>query len=72
MSLRKPVTGEAAAEIRVWFTTSGSSPSRPYFERKRMERRYIKVPGRLLRDTKDDQWSIDTENGTTFDPEQDR
>ena len=48
--MRKPVSGEAAVEIKVWFTTSGSSPINPYFERTRLERRYVKVPGHLIKD----------------------
>lgn len=68
MTLRKPVSGEAAAEIKVWFTSKGSSPAHPYFERTRMERRYIKVPGHMLRDTADETWSIESEDGVTFEP----
>lgn len=49
MGLKNPLTGEVAAEIKVWFTTSGSSPNVPYFERKRLERRYIKVPGEMIK-----------------------
>jgi len=61
------VTGEVAAEIKVWFTSSGSSPDVPYFERTRLERRYVKVPGHMLRDTED--WSIESEAGCTVDPD---
>lgn len=68
MTLRKPVSGEVAAEIKVWFTQKGSSPSRPYFEKTRLERRYIKVPGHLVTDTTDSQWSIESESGETFEP----
>ncbi len=52
MTLRNPNTGEVAAELRVWFTTSGSSPNVPYFERTRLERRYIKVDERHLKPDK--------------------
>jgi len=64
--LRKPITGEVAAEIKVWFTSSGSSPDVPYFERTRLERRYIKVPGHMLRDV--EQWSIESDAGSTPEP----
>ena len=56
-----------AAEIKVWFTSSGSSPDVPYFERTRLERRYIKVPGHMIRDTH--AWSIEGEEGSTPDPD---
>ena len=64
--LRKPITGETAVKIRVWFTSSGSSPNVPYFERTRMEERYIKVPGHMVSD--EDRWSVSTELGETYEP----
>ncbi|WP_186525323.1 hypothetical protein [Synechococcus sp. SYN20] len=68
MTLRKPITGEAAAEIKVWFTSKGSSPITPYVERTRLERRYVKVPGHLIADTTEDQWCIESEAGETPEP----
>ena len=64
--LRKPVTGEAAAAIRVWFTQSGESPNKPYTEKRWMEQRYIKVPGHLVKDTEG--MEISTEHGDTPEP----
>ena len=66
MTLRNPLNGKAALKFRVWFTTSGSSPDVPYFERKRMEERYVAVPGHLLED--DMSMSVSTEAGETFEP----
>ena len=66
MTLRNPLTGQAAMKFRVWFTTSGSSPNVPYFERTRMEERTIAVPGHLLEDSQP--MSISTEAGETYEP----
>ncbi len=54
-------------EVITWFEASGSSPNKPYGVRRWRERRYVKVPGHLLPDSTDDQMSINTEHGETFD-----
>lgn len=64
--LKKPITNEIAVILRVWFTSSGSSPDVPYFERKRYEERAIKVPGHMMNN--EHQTSIVTDQGETFEP----
>lgn len=66
MTLRNPNTGEAAMEITVWYEASGSSPKKPYTVDRWKERRMVKVPGHLIKDT--EQWSIDTANSNSTDP----
>ena len=65
--LKKPITNEVALKLRVWFTSSGSSPNVPHFERKRYEERAIKVPGHMVTD--EESISIVTEHGETYEPE---
>ena len=64
--LTNPITGKTALKIRVWFTSSGSSPDVPYFERKRYEERLIAVRKELVSD--EEPWAISTEHGETFEP----
>lgn len=69
MTLRSPLTGEAAMKIRVWFTQYGQSPDTPYRVNRWYETRYARVPGHLLRDPADEPMCISTEHGDTEEPE---
>lgn len=65
--LRKPITGEAAMEIRVWYESAGESPGIPYRVERKMHRRYIRVPGEHLCD-EPEAMDITTDHGDTTDP----
>ena len=54
---------------RVWITTEGSGTNCPYFNRKTFEPIEIDVPEEFLREQPpEDQWSILSEAGETFEP----
>ena len=63
MSERGRLTG------RLWFETSGSGPTVPYFNRKRWEPIEIEIPKELEpKQPGEDQMSIWTEFGETAEP----
>ena len=66
MTLRNPLTNEAAMELVIWYEASGQSPDKPYTVERWRERRMVKVPGHLLEDR--EEWSIDTTNTSSTDP----
>ena len=54
---------------RVWITTEGSGVNCPYFNRKAFEPIEIDVPEEFLQEQPpEDQWSILSEAGETFEP----
>ena len=69
---RNPLTGRRLMKIRGWFTQRGSSPNVPYFERKRMDERYVALPEEAFVDDTTPAWSIASGTGETEDPFPDR
>ena len=53
---------------RLWFETEGESPSCPYFKRTRWEPVELEVDEKYMKKPPEDQWSILTEAGETFEP----
>ena len=70
---RNPLTGKRLIRVRGWFTQRGSSPDVPYFERTRMDERWIALPAEAFKDdASPSPWSIASEEGETEDPFPDR
>lgn len=65
--MRNPKTGKTAARIRVWYSTEGESPGKPYQVKRLWQDRWVAVPDHCV-GTPPPAMEISTEHGDTPDP----
>lgn len=69
--MENPLPDRVRVTGRLWFETEGSGLTVPYFKRTRWETVEIEVPAELApKQPREDQMSILTEAGETYEPDQ--